>query len=97
MTVFDAQGDTSVPLFAPVFKAMGKPVYGMHDTPTSPLTPDAEAKAAHFTRYEVIGYSGVEELLTVEIPVTVQRRFLKHVATRSDYPHNMRLPGRARR
>lgn len=89
VTLFDAQGDTSVPLFAPVFKTMGKPVYGIHDTPTSPLTADAVAKARQFTRYEVIGYSGVEELLAAEIPVDVQRRFLAGVAARSDYPQEV--------
>ncbi|MFF7205321.1 ATP-dependent endonuclease [Streptomyces sp. NPDC008141] len=89
VTVFNAQGDTSVPLFAPVFRTMGKPVYGIHDTPTSPLTADAVAKAAQFTRYEVIGYSGVEELLATEVPLDVQRRFLADVATRSDYPQEV--------
>ncbi|MFB6700892.1 ATP-dependent endonuclease [Streptomyces rubiginosohelvolus] len=89
VTVFDAQGDTSVPLFAPVFKAMGKPVYGIHDTPTSSLTADAVAKAGQFTRYEVISYSGVEELLATEVPVDVQRRFLAGVAARSDYPQEV--------
>jgi putative ATP-dependent endonuclease of OLD family len=89
VTVFDAQGDTSVPLFAPVFKAMGKPVYGIHDTPTDPLSADAVAKAGDFTQYKVIKYSGVEDLLAHEIPSGIQRRFLQNVGIRSDYPQDL--------
>ncbi|MGW4935147.1 ATP-dependent nuclease [Streptomyces sp. NPDC004166] len=86
VTVFDAQGDGSVPLFAPVFKSLGKPVYGIHDTPVRPLAADVTAKATDFTRYEVIRHKGVEDLLTQEIPAAVQRRFLAAVASRADYP-----------
>ncbi|MBH5129509.1 MULTISPECIES: AAA family ATPase [unclassified Streptomyces] len=86
VTVFNAQNDVSVPLYAPVFKSLGKPVYGIHDTPTQPLAPDVAAKTNDFTRYEVIPYKGIEDLLTQEIPVSVQRRFLTAAAGRADYP-----------
>ncbi|MHA4948692.1 ATP-dependent nuclease [Micromonospora sp. SD19] len=86
ISLFDAGGDTSVPLYAPVFAAMGKPVFGIHDTPTSPLTAEQTSKTADFTIYRVIGYAGIEELLTNEIPVEIQRRFCTAVSTRSDYP-----------
>ncbi|MEV8628584.1 AAA family ATPase [Streptomyces sp. NPDC051079] len=86
VTVFNAQNDISVPLFAPVFKALGKPVYGIHDTPVRPLEPDVTAKAADFTQYKVIPYKGIEDLLTKEIPAAVHRRFLSTVAGRDDYP-----------
>lgn len=85
VSVFDAGGDTAVPLYAPVFAAMGKPVYGIHDTPTSPLNADATAKAADFTRYEVIPHTGVEKLLVTEIPVGVLRRFVDKITARPDY------------
>ncbi|MBT2394350.1 AAA family ATPase [Streptomyces sp. ISL-1] len=86
VTVFDAQGDNCVPLFAPVFSSMGKPVYGVHDTPVRPFPEEVTAKAADFTRYKVIPHKGIEGLLTEEIPVAVQRRFLTSVAGRTDYP-----------
>ncbi|MEO6088007.1 MAG: hypothetical protein ABIQ18_33340 [Umezawaea sp.] len=63
---------------------MGKRVYGIHDTPTSPLSADVAAKAADFTRYEVIPHAGVEEFLVTEIPVEVVRRFADKTA-RPDY------------
>jgi putative ATP-dependent endonuclease of OLD family len=86
VTVFNAQNDVSVPLFAPVFKSLGKPVYGIHDTPTQPLAADVALKTADFTRYVVIPYKGIEDLLTQEVPAAVQRRFLTTVAGRADYP-----------
>lgn len=86
VSIFDAQGDSSVPLYAPLFAEMGKPVYGIHDTPKVALTADVTAKASKFTRYEVIPHLGVEELLAAEIPVSVLRRFATRVALRPDYP-----------
>lgn len=87
LTFFDAGSDGQVPRFAPVFKHMGKPVYGIHDTPNSPLPADAELKAAEFTKYLVIPFKGIESLLSDEIPVSVQRRFLQEAVRRSDYPY----------
>nr|WP_268996282.1 AAA family ATPase [Saccharothrix luteola] len=86
VSIFDAGGDSSVPLYAPVFAAMGKPVYGIHDTPTAPFKADVAAKGADFTRYEVIPHAGVEKLLAAEISVAVLRRFSSRMAVRSDYP-----------
>jgi putative ATP-dependent endonuclease of the OLD family len=86
ISVFDAGNDVSVPLYAPVFASMGKPVFGIHDRPNETFGPDIAAKTASFTHYEVITYAGIEELLVTEIPVTVQRRFAASVASRLDYP-----------
>ncbi len=86
ISIFDAGNDVSVPLFAPVFADMGKPVFGIHDTPTKPLEPGLAAKAARFTRYEVIPYAGIETLLVTETPIDVQKRFAATVTTRPDYP-----------
>ncbi|MBT2487747.1 AAA family ATPase [Streptomyces sp. ISL-96] len=86
VTFFDAEGDSSVPKYAPVFKVLGKPVYGIHDDPVRAFTDDVAAKTADFTRYKVIPYGGIEDLLTQEIAPTVLRRFLVSVAQRPDYP-----------
>lgn len=86
ISIFDAGNDVSVPVFAPVFADMGKPAFGMHDTPANPLEPGLMAKAARFTRYEVIPYSGIEALLVAEIPIDVQKRFAATATTRPDYP-----------
>lgn len=86
VSVFNAGNDVSVPLYAPLFKALGKPVYGIHDTPSQPLTADLQAKAADFTIYQVSPHVGVESLLATEMPETVKRRFLVRAATRDNYP-----------
>jgi putative ATP-dependent endonuclease of OLD family len=86
ISIFDAGNDVSVPLFAPVFADMGKPVFGIHDTPAMPLEPGLVAKIAWFTRYEVLPYKGMETLLVAETPIHVQKRFAVAVATRADYP-----------
>ncbi|MEU5335677.1 AAA family ATPase [Streptomyces asoensis] len=93
VSVFDACNDVSVPLFAPLFKAMGKRVYGIHDTPTKPFDDELAAKTADFTLYRPIAYSGVEALLAAEVPVPVQRRFLEEAAGRADYPREAGVLG----
>jgi putative ATP-dependent endonuclease of OLD family len=96
ISVFDAGNDVSVPLFAPVFADMGKPVFGIHDTPGKPLEPGPAAKAARFTLYQVIPYPGIEVLLVTEVPIEVQKRFAASAATRADYPSGAKiLPGNA--
>jgi putative ATP-dependent endonuclease of OLD family len=93
VSVFNAGNDVSVPLYAPLFKSLGKPVYGWHDTPTSPFGADLSAKVDDFTSYQVIDYSGIEDLLIAEVPMAVKRRFLSSVATRDDYPTACGQPG----
>lgn len=90
ISIFDAGNDVSVPLFAPVFADMGKPVFGIHDTPREPLTPDQAAKTARFTRYQEIPYTGIEKLLVTEVPVDVQKRFAAAMITRPDHPSGTR-------
>jgi putative ATP-dependent endonuclease of OLD family len=86
ISVFDAGNDVSVPLYAPLFKSLGKPVYGLHDTPKRAFEADIAFKTRDFTRYRVIPYAGVEDLLIAEVPHSVKHRFLKQVAARDDYP-----------
>ncbi|MBP2354920.1 putative ATP-dependent endonuclease of OLD family [Kribbella aluminosa] len=86
VSVFDAGNDVSVPLYAPLFRSLGKPVYGMHDTPSQPLKADIAAKGQDFTEYKVIPYSGVEDLLITEMPASTKRRFLEKAPERPDYP-----------
>lgn len=86
VSVFDAGNDVSVPVYAPLFKSLGKPVYGIHDAPNQAFNADLASAAADFTIYRVIPYSGVEDLLVSEMPEAVKRRFLMHAAGRDDYP-----------
>ncbi|WP_307793460.1 ATP-binding protein [Amycolatopsis sp. MtRt-6] len=86
LSLFDAGGDARVPLYGPVFAALGKSVFGAHDTPNTPLTPEQLTKAQSFAIHLDIGFPSIEDLLVAQIPPAVQRKFLTTVATRSDYP-----------
>ena len=66
LAVFDAGSDARVPAYAPVFAALGKTVFGTHDTPNTPLTADQLAQAQSFAIYRPIGYAGIEDLLVAE-------------------------------
>ncbi|MCD5316148.1 ATP-dependent nuclease [Kineosporia babensis] len=92
ITIFDAGGDTVVPLYGPVFAAMGKPVFGIHDTPTKPFEASLQQKAKQFTRYQVIPYKGIEALLVEETPIHIQRAFAASARLRDDYPGGDPLP-----
>jgi putative ATP-dependent endonuclease of the OLD family len=87
LTVFDAGSDSSVPKYGPVFAAMGKSVFGTHDTMKTPYTAEQEKQAESFTIHHQIPYLGMEDLLATEVGPVVLRRFLSAVATRDDYPH----------
>ncbi len=86
LSLFDAGGDARVPLYGPIFAHMGKTVFGVHDTPNTPLTPDQVTKAQSFAVHRDIGYPGIEDLLVAEIAPGILRKFLDVVASRSDYP-----------
>jgi putative ATP-dependent endonuclease of the OLD family len=96
LSLFDAGGDTRVPLYGPIFADMGKKVFGVHDTPTVPFTTDQAAKAQSFEILLDTGYPGIEDLLVNEIPPDVLRKCLARVAGRSDYPQQCgTLPSQA--
>ncbi|WP_412516423.1 hypothetical protein K8Z49_37560 [Actinomadura madurae] len=86
LTVFDAGGDARVPMYGPVFAALGKTVFGAHDTPIPPLTDDQNTKAKSFAIHLDIGYLGIEDLLVAEINPGILRDFLMAVSSRTDCP-----------
>jgi putative ATP-dependent endonuclease of OLD family len=85
VTVFAASGDRDVPKFAPVFKGLGKHVFGFYDKLKAPADPTL---LASFDHHWESAYKGAEDLLVAEMPVAALRRFLEAVKDRSDYPPN---------
>ncbi len=92
ITLFDAKNDTGVPLYAPVFEALGKKVYGIHDKMSEPLTPENLKRAKSLNIYLEHRYSGIEKLLVEETAPDALRRFLNVVLKRSDYPETCGRP-----
>lgn len=86
VSIYDAKSDGQVPGLAPVFKALGKRCYGLHDTPNGPFPATAATDALSFDKYLVIGHKSIEELLIAEMPERPKRAFLTRAATLPDYP-----------
>jgi putative ATP-dependent endonuclease of the OLD family len=87
LTVFDAGGDTWVPLYGPIFADLGKTVFGTHDSTS--LTEEQQKMAESFAIHLDIGYPGIEDLLVAEISPAVLRKFLATAASRPDYPQHL--------
>lgn len=86
VSIFDAQSDAQVPKLAPVFKALGKRCYGLHDTPNSPFPATARTDALCFDKYLEIPYKSIEKLLIAEMPERPKRAFLSMALALPDYP-----------
>ena len=88
ITFFDAQGDSSVPLYAPLFSAMRKAVFGFHDLPKVAFTAAQESNATAFDVYCATSYRGIEDLLSSELPIDVLDRFLVQNFARPGNSHS---------
>ena len=86
VSLFNAGNDRETPKFGPVFKALGKPVFGMRDEPNRPDPPDVKANINTFDKFWQSPEKGIERILVKETPHQVLHRFLSEVSTRDDYP-----------
>lgn len=86
VSLFNAGNDREVPKFAPVFKAMGKRIYGMRDKLNAPDAADAAENIKSFDQLWESPELGIEQLLVKQVPSAVLRRFLDDVVQRDDYP-----------
>lgn len=87
MSLFDAGGDQEVPKYGPIFKALGKPVFGMRDKPNQTDQRGQDNIDAYDEFWESPEL-GVERILVDEVPESVLHGFLKEVKLRPDYPAN---------
>lgn len=88
VTLFNAGGDRAVPGYAPVFKALGKRVYGMRDKLNAVDAGEAKENIESFDRFWESPEGGIEQLLVKQVPTHVLRSFLDVVVQRDDYPKN---------
>ena len=88
VSLFNAENDREAPKFGPIFKVLGKPVFGMRDEPNSPDSPDTAVSIGTFDKFWQSPEKGIERILVEEIPHQVLHRFLSEVSTRDDYPAN---------
>ena len=88
VTLFNAGGDRAVPRYAPVFKALGKRVYGMRDKLNAVDAGEAKENIESFDEFWESPEGGIEQLLVKQVPTHVLRSFLDVVVQRDDYPKN---------
>ena len=88
VSLFDAGGDQEVPKYGPIFKALGKPVFGMRDKPNRQDQPGPRDNIDAYDKFWESPELGVERILVDDVPESVLHSFLKEVSSRSDYPPN---------
>lgn len=88
VTLFNAGGDRAVPGYAPMFKALGKRVYGMRDKLNASDARAATENIMSFDEFWESPEKGIEQILVNQVPAPVLRRFLDAVVQRDDYPTN---------
>lgn len=88
VSLFNAGGDQEVPKYGPIFKALGKPVFGMRDKPNRQDQPGTRDNIDAYDKFWESPELGVERILVDDVPESVLHSFLKEVSSRSDYPAN---------
>ena len=88
VSLFNAGGDQEAPKYGPIFKALGKPVFGMRDKPNRQDQPGTSDKIDAYDKFWESPESGVERILVDQVPESVLHCFLQEVSSRSDYPAN---------
>lgn len=86
VSLFNAGNDREAPKFGPIFKALGKRVYGMRDKPNAPDPTDAGENMKSFDKFWESPELGIEQILITQLPTAVLRRFMDEVIQRDDYP-----------
>lgn len=86
VTLFNAGNDREVPRYAPIFKALGKRVYGIRDKLNAPDAADATENIKSFDEFWESPETGIEQILVKQVPTRVMRSFLDEVVQRDDYP-----------
>lgn len=86
VTLFNAGNDREVPRYAPIFRALGKRVYGMRDKLNAPDAADAAENIKSFDEFWESPEAGIEQILVKQVPTRVLRSFFDEVVQRDDYP-----------
>lgn len=88
VSLFDAGGDQEAPTYGPIFKALGKPVFGMRDNPNRSDQSGTGDMIDAYDEFWESPESGVERILVNQVPEKALHSFLKEVSRRTDYPAN---------
>jgi len=86
ITLFDADSESAVPKYGPVFKALNKPAFAFYDKPNKPHTAEMTTKLGNYVAHWQSPTKGIEVLLVSETDPKVHHRFLEAASARDDYP-----------
>ena len=86
VSVFTASGDGDVPRYGPIFRSLGKLPFALFDKQTSEPSEDDQAALSSYEQVWESPELGIEKLLVAQTSTDLQRRFLKKVGQRPDFP-----------
>jgi putative ATP-dependent endonuclease of the OLD family len=86
ISLFDAGGCSQVPKWGPFFTALEKKAFSFYDTPPVAWTTEEQTKLGSYAINRQTGHTGLEALLSAEIPVGTLRQFLTTVSGLDDRP-----------
>lgn len=90
VSIFTAEGDSDVPRWGPIFKALDKQVFGFRDKQARPTSPEVQSQLDDFDKFWESPESDIEHLLVNQTVPAVHQRFLENAVARSDYPSGVR-------
>jgi putative ATP-dependent endonuclease of OLD family len=86
ISLFDAGGRGEVPKWGPFFAALGKKAFAFYDIPPAAWSADEQTKLGSYALNRQTPHSGLENLLSAEIPIATLMRFLTTVSGLDDCP-----------
>lgn len=90
VTVIEVGGEGNLDKFGKFFRELGGRVYGFRDKPNKPAPPPGGTSPFHVE--ETSPYTGMEKLLTEEIPVQVLQSFVEQMRGNADFPKHLPPP-----
>jgi putative ATP-dependent endonuclease of OLD family len=88
ISLFDAGGRGDVPKWGPFFDALGKKAFAFYDIPPAAWSADEQTKLGSYVINRQTPHTGLENLLSAEVPVATLRRFLATVSGLDDCPQD---------
>ena len=76
ISLFNADSETSVPKYGPVFKALNKPAFAFVDTPNKVPDAAAEAKLADYVARWQSPTKGIEGAVSLMLTLLHMRRYV---------------------
>lgn len=91
ISVFNAESENSIPIFAKYFSELGKNTIAVCDKQSDATNLKAITESAGYV-YES-AYKGFENLILTETPISVLKRYITELVTEQKWPQHLKLDG----